>query len=723
MRSWNSSAQLKIIGTEGHSTDSLRLEVERGAKFVIYSYNFSLVVVSFKRSSPIYFLRPTDNRIVKGLPFTLLSLVVGWWGLPWGIIFTIQTLITNFGGGKDVTRELLAALAPASADAVLGSPPPPPPAPLAPRRPPISRRGALQLLGGTAVIALAIYLGVAVYQGQHLSVALVSGLTKSYTVTLNGEPHTLRPGTPDEFTAPEGEFILAGAPGDGREQRFTFTTPFFSRPFSSPIAIINPDRVAVLVRETVTYHPRGTTPDPEEKADLELHANQLTYQLEKPEYVFTNLPETINLSSSSGAVRKTRLTLWPASDRENLCTQLEQRLGYEALRAHLAGRARLAADDEELQRFIAYLLQPADGRRIFETRLDERPVPLEWHRAYQFLMERSFPEVDLPAQYAAYAAKAPDDGALLYLHARTLHDRLAAHTLYVRALTVVHPCAYAHYALATEAFSAGDPAAALVELTAAELAGVSSESLQLRQRDALLALGRTDTLLEKLAVRRRAEPQNLGLFADELRLRQSQHPDRFDGRLQIRTYLGALRERYGASAEPQIKPLEDYLHGVLAYALGDEAEFARLTAAAPGPLNQFAAALARRDHAAAARAITELKIVPPNLYFSLYLAASLHGDATDAERYYAQALASLASMDATLRAVADHLKSGTAEDHAEILRTPGYSDELRVLFAALGHRFPAYREAYFARARLLNHNPDSPQLLLRAITAPPTAKI
>ena len=37
----------------------------------------------------------------------LLSMVVGWWGIPWGIFFTIQTLYTNCMGGKDVTSEML----------------------------------------------------------------------------------------------------------------------------------------------------------------------------------------------------------------------------------------------------------------------------------------------------------------------------------------------------------------------------------------------------------------------------------------------------------------------------------------------------------------------------------------------------------------------------------------------------------------------------------------
>src|SRR6185503_6855523 len=126
MFSTSSPANLRIVGTEGHSAETLREEVGRGARFVIYSYNFSLVVMSFKRPSNIHYVRPGQNRIVKGLPFTLFSLVFGWLGIPWGFIYTIQSLHTNLSGGTDVTNDILNSLAP-----------PPPPIPGQPVPPPL----------------------------------------------------------------------------------------------------------------------------------------------------------------------------------------------------------------------------------------------------------------------------------------------------------------------------------------------------------------------------------------------------------------------------------------------------------------------------------------------------------------------------------------------------------------------------------------------------------
>lgn len=41
------------------------------------------------------------------MPYTMLTLFVGWWGIPWGPIYTIMCLATNLGGGKDVTSEVM----------------------------------------------------------------------------------------------------------------------------------------------------------------------------------------------------------------------------------------------------------------------------------------------------------------------------------------------------------------------------------------------------------------------------------------------------------------------------------------------------------------------------------------------------------------------------------------------------------------------------------------
>jgi hypothetical protein len=100
----------KIRGIEGMKHGELDFEIQRGAKFVLYQYCISVVVITFRRSSDIYFIRQGQNGVVEGLPFTLLSLVAGWWGIPWGPIYTIQSVYNNSRGGKDVTQAVVDSL-------------------------------------------------------------------------------------------------------------------------------------------------------------------------------------------------------------------------------------------------------------------------------------------------------------------------------------------------------------------------------------------------------------------------------------------------------------------------------------------------------------------------------------------------------------------------------------------------------------------------------------
>ena len=116
----------KIRGIEGMKHGELDFELQRGARFVIFQYCISAVVVTFRRPSDIYFLRQGENPVAKGLPFTLLSLVAGWWGIPWGPIYTVQSIYNNSRGGKDVTQAVVNSLRAQAAPAQTASTNPPP---------------------------------------------------------------------------------------------------------------------------------------------------------------------------------------------------------------------------------------------------------------------------------------------------------------------------------------------------------------------------------------------------------------------------------------------------------------------------------------------------------------------------------------------------------------------------------------------------------------------
>ncbi|MBV6622324.1 MAG: hypothetical protein KI793_05095 [Rivularia sp. (in: Bacteria)] len=100
----------KIIGLDNLTVEEVNQELNNGAKFVAFLYCFSLGIVTFKRSSSIYFIKAGEGTLKHSIKFTAISIFLGWWGIPWGIIYTVQSFITNFQGGRDMTNQVMSAL-------------------------------------------------------------------------------------------------------------------------------------------------------------------------------------------------------------------------------------------------------------------------------------------------------------------------------------------------------------------------------------------------------------------------------------------------------------------------------------------------------------------------------------------------------------------------------------------------------------------------------------
>ena len=88
--------------TAGLSLDQIRMAIEAGARFVVCQWVVSVLILTLRRSKVIYLL-PGQSAAVKILPYTLLTLFMGWWGFPWGLIYTPEVVYKNLRGGKDMT--------------------------------------------------------------------------------------------------------------------------------------------------------------------------------------------------------------------------------------------------------------------------------------------------------------------------------------------------------------------------------------------------------------------------------------------------------------------------------------------------------------------------------------------------------------------------------------------------------------------------------------------
>jgi hypothetical protein len=102
-----SKATTKISGIENLSLQQLQDEIRRGGRFVQFTFCISLILHSFRGRSVVYFIRQDENQFAKSLPWTLVSVLFGWWGVPWGFVYTMESLTNNLAGGKDVTLSVM----------------------------------------------------------------------------------------------------------------------------------------------------------------------------------------------------------------------------------------------------------------------------------------------------------------------------------------------------------------------------------------------------------------------------------------------------------------------------------------------------------------------------------------------------------------------------------------------------------------------------------------
>lgn len=101
---------MQIKNIDGLRVSEVKQLVNQGAKFVMFPYTISIVLLTFKRHSSIYFIRPNEKTISYSYGHVGVNFLLGWWSIPWGPIYTIGAMHTQLTGGKDVTQAVLSEL-------------------------------------------------------------------------------------------------------------------------------------------------------------------------------------------------------------------------------------------------------------------------------------------------------------------------------------------------------------------------------------------------------------------------------------------------------------------------------------------------------------------------------------------------------------------------------------------------------------------------------------
>ncbi len=106
-RSEDPPHELDLHSFSNWTEQQLQARLLAGERFVVFHYAISVVFYSFRHPTRVYALRSRSQALLHGLPWTLLTAVLGWWQFPAGPVYTIHCLAMNLRGGTDVSGDIL----------------------------------------------------------------------------------------------------------------------------------------------------------------------------------------------------------------------------------------------------------------------------------------------------------------------------------------------------------------------------------------------------------------------------------------------------------------------------------------------------------------------------------------------------------------------------------------------------------------------------------------
>jgi tetratricopeptide (TPR) repeat protein len=252
------------------------------------------------------------------------------------------------------------------------------------------------------------YLGRTIWLGMNSPIYLVNGGSRPYQVTIQGTTYTLAPGRPSLAHVTEGDVTVEivdaslGIPA----VPVKVETPFFTRAFSRPLVVVNPDETAMLSQETCLYaqHPPPSPPG----TTLPFKA---VHQMTEPDYVFEEFPPQISVKGNK-TITKTRVGIERPTSTTNHLRELEFEVPDQAqLVARIKRLAQIDPNDNQYIHWLSSRLAPEAMIAFTKPRLNQpetQTVLVEWHRSYQEACARMKPPVDVTAEYRERLAKSND---------------------------------------------------------------------------------------------------------------------------------------------------------------------------------------------------------------------------------------------------------------------------------------------------------------------------
>lgn len=99
--------KIKLANNSKYSFEEVMLAKSNGGAFVTYQWIIPTPIIKpVRRLSKVYFIPKEMKKSTYASQFNLISLIIGWWGLPYGPLEVYNSIVLNNKGGIDVTDDV-----------------------------------------------------------------------------------------------------------------------------------------------------------------------------------------------------------------------------------------------------------------------------------------------------------------------------------------------------------------------------------------------------------------------------------------------------------------------------------------------------------------------------------------------------------------------------------------------------------------------------------------
>jgi tetratricopeptide (TPR) repeat protein len=561
-----------------------------------------------------------------------------------------------------------------------------------------------KLIGPVLIGFLMIfYTGYAYHIGQSREVFLVNGLNRAYKVEVNGVQYELDAFSRSSIRLIEGMVrvkVLDELGIENTESTFEIKTPLLLRPINNRLMVLNPDRNAILYYENTKYFTDNDKNHDEFEPEYRYFSGRLFYNLDGVNYPFKEFPDSLELSEDDSKIR-TRVDLYDEEIELSALAYVLGTLEKQDAAGLLKNRLAVNPDNTSDLGLLAFFAEGEEAIEFLRSRLNDRPVKIDWHRAYQSMMDQYEPLYNLEEEYQGYLEQEPENNGLLYLLGRVTRQKELAEVRYLKSVSGKTPCAYGYNAMAVECLNNGEFAEALKYINKA-LAISDNQGFANNKSEILLALGEVDMLLANM------DGKDDSPVTDRIIILA------LNGKQQavlelIASEYERLNELYG---QEKAEPWRDYYESCYKVAIGDVDGYKESISRLDSSEYRYQEALLGGDLERAATTVEEMGWADPYTYLLLYIAAQRAGAEEQAHGFLDKGVG-LLNKDYEMRRAAEIIKGRI--DSSEAFSLSISPSEKRILLATLGCQHPELQQEMFRRAKILNFQADFNAMVLRKI--------